>query len=210
MGPHWGVVVAGNASRHPSGLSTLAFDGIIRPLRRQAMNRELEDYYAAVLEDLESDKAELDRLIAYIKRKKFGQGEEVQDSSQVSSAAHFSGSVISRPATGVLSISAPDAFFGLGLIEAAKKYLAAAKAPRSAKEIAQALVAGGFTTTSKDFNNTVFSVLSRENKQDGGIVKVNTGWGLPEWYPGLRRSKSQNKPAMVPHDIFPEDAESKG
>ena len=34
--------------------------------------------YAAVLEDLENDRAELEGLIAYIKRKKLGQGGDIQ------------------------------------------------------------------------------------------------------------------------------------
>ena len=139
------------------------------------MNEGYQIDYGAVLADLENDRAELEALIAYIKRKKLGQGEIPQTTQELSgvSRTHGGRSVTITPGTGMINFYS-DAFFGLGLIDAAKKYLAGVKAPRSAKEIAQALVAGGFTTTSKDFNNTVFSVLSRENKQDGGIVKVNT------------------------------------
>ena len=71
------------------------------------------------------------------------------------------------------------------------------KTPRTAREIAEALTAGGFKTTSKSFNNTVFSVLFRENKQEGVIVKVNKGFGLAEWYPGLKRGKSSNKSVLI-------------
>ena len=157
--------------------------------------------YTAVLADLENDRDELDTLIAFIKRKKLGQ--------EAGQEGTGTGMIHTRPVTirtgpGALTFSAPDAFFGLGLIDAAKKYLSGVKAPRSAKEIAQALVSGGFTTTSKDFNNTVFSVLSRENKQDGAIVKVNTGWGLPEWYPGLKRGKSQRILPSPPEEMFEE------
>lgn len=150
------------------------------------MSMESQIDYAAVLEDLENDRAELEALIAYIKRKKLGQGMDIQITPGTGSMK----STGMRPTMMRGTTIAQDAFFSLGLIDAAKKYLAIMKAPKSAREIADALRAGGFNTTSKDFNNTVFSVLSRENKQDGGIVKVNTGWGLPEWYPGLKRGKS--------------------
>ncbi len=159
------------------------------------MAEDIQIDYTAVLADLENDRDELDTLIAFIKRKKLGQGEAGQVGAGTGTRP-----VTVRTGPGALTFNAPDAFFGLGLIDAAKKYLTGVKAPRSAKEIAQALVSGGFTTTSKDFNNTVFSVLSRENKQDGGIVKVNTGWGLPEWYPGLRRGAKSPKPAPTATD----------
>lgn len=168
------------------------------------MNEEHQIDYAAVLADLENDRAELEALIAYIKRKKLGPGEATQGASGMGIMDTIR-SVTIRPGTGAMRLIAPDAFFGLGLIDAAKKYLAMVKAPKSAREIAEALVAGGFTTTSKDFSNTVFSVLSREHKQDGVIVKVNTGFGLPEWYPGLKRGKSTNKTVPAAHEVFADD-----
>lgn len=172
------------------------------------MNRELEDYYGAVLEDLENDRADLDRLIAYIKRKKFGQGEDVQATPGTGQL----GMTTTRP-TVVNGASAltQDAFFGLSLVDASHKYLAIVKTPRNAREIAEALLEGGFKTTSKDFNNTVFSVLSREDKNEGTIAKVNKGFGLAEWYPGLKRGKSQNKPIPIaPHEIVADSCDTSG
>ncbi len=158
------------------------------------MTAETQIDYTAVLEDLENDRAELDALIAYIKRKKLGQGDN-PNTTQALAGTSMSTSARLMPGTGMINFNARDAFFGLGLIDAAKKYLALVKAPKSAREIAEALVAGGFTTTSKDFKNTVFSVLFRESKHDGTIVKVNTEWGLPEWYPGLKRGPKASRPA---------------
>ena len=166
------------------------------------MTAETQIDYTAVLEDLENDRAELDALIAYIKRKKLGQGEASNATQGLSGTGIIQGGrTITRTlGTGMINFNAPDAYFGLGLIDAAKKYLASVKAPKTAREIAEALVSGGFTTTSKDFKNTVFSVLFRESKQDGTLVKVNTGWGLTEWYPGLRRGSKTPKPAPTSTD----------
>lgn len=156
------------------------------------MTAETQIDYTAVLEDLENDRAELDALIAYIKRKKLGQGDN-PTMQALGTSTSTGGRPIIRPGTGMINFTASDAYFGLGLIDAAKKYLGSVKAPKTAREIAEALVSGGFTTTSKDFKNTVFSVLFRESKQDGTLVKVNAGWGLTEWYPGLRRGSKASK-----------------
>ena len=118
------------------------------------MSMESQIDYAAVLEDLENDRAELEALIAYIKRKKLGQGMDIQITPGTGSMK----STGMRPTMMRGTTIAQDAFFSLGLIDAAKKYLAIMKAPKSAREIADALRAGGFNTTSKDFNNTFLEV----------------------------------------------------
>lgn len=89
----------------------------------------------------------------------------------------------------------PDAYFGLSLVAATVKYLKLSpeRRPKTSREISDALIAGGFKTTSKDFYNTVFSVLNREDKNEGPIAKVNNAWGLAEWYPHLRRAKAAGK-----------------
>ena len=163
------------------------------------MNDGRQIDYAALLEDLENDRKELEGLIAYVKHKKMGQEEPSQVTQMPSGTSRTGGarSATIIAATGTSGSNARrHAYFALGLIDATKKYLTEMKEPKSAREIADALLGGGFKTTSKDFNNTVFSVLARENrKQDGEIVKVNTGWGLPEWYPGLRRISKMSKPS---------------
>ncbi len=142
--------------------------------------------YAAVLADLENDLAELEISIDYIRRKKLGAQPEDTDApiakphpsrSRVGTTSHSDGVPLIRQ----------DAFFGMGLVEATKKYLGMTKRPKSSRDIATALVQGGLHTTAKDFYNTVFGVLNREAKNNGEIVKVKKEWGLAEWYPGLRR-----------------------
>ncbi len=82
----------------------------------------------------------------------------------------------------------PDAFFGLSIVEATKKFLSMSKRPKTTGEVLAALEGGGYNHTSKNFRSTIFSVLARESKSiSGEIVKVNDRWGLAEWYPNRRR-----------------------
>ena len=55
------------------------------------------------------------------------------------------------------------------------------KEPQSTAEIADALERGGYPTESRNFRNTVRSVLDRHAKTVGEIVKVHRNWGLAEW-----------------------------
>jgi len=83
----------------------------------------------------------------------------------------------------------PTIFFGMGVADAAKRYLAIVKEPKTAPDIAKALQSHGIKTVSKNFSATVFSALDR-CATNGEMVRPKRGqWGLAEWYPGLRRSK---------------------
>lgn len=53
--------------------------------------------------------------------------------------------------------------------EAAAEYLAAAGEPKTAREIADALRAGGFQTNAKDFAASVRTMLNRTNSYADGI-----------------------------------------
>lgn len=87
-----------------------------------------------------------------------------------------------------------DTFFGLSLVDAARKYLRIVKRKKSTKEVMQALEAGGFTHTSKNFFTTVFSALQRESEKEASeIVKVGKEWGLMDWYPGMRKKNIERK-----------------
>jgi hypothetical protein len=94
-----------------------------------------------------------------------------------------------------------DSFFGLGLIEAAKKYLGMIRKPQSTTQIAEALQAGGFHTASKNFKNTVTSVLHRHSASIGDIIRVKKEWGLAEWYPGLKKGRGGNKAEANGNDL---------
>ena len=76
---------------------------------------------------------------------------------------------------------ASGAFADLTLIEAAQIYLSTVKDPQSTADIADALKRGGYPTESRNFRNTVRSVLDRHAKTVGTIVKVHRNWGLAEW-----------------------------
>lgn len=100
-----------------------------------------------------------------------------------------------------------DAFFGMSIVEATKKYLGMTKRPKSTNEIKDALEAGGYNHTSKNFYSTIFSVLSREaGKPTGEIVKVNDKWGLESWYPNRRRETSGRRTTRAP-EVESADAE---
>ena len=72
-------------------------------------------------------------------------------------------------------------FADLTLTEATQRYLGMVKEPQSTAEIAEALERGGYPTKSRNFRNTVRSVLDRHAKTVGEIVKVQKNWGLAEW-----------------------------
>ncbi|MYA28130.1 MAG: hypothetical protein F4090_04880 [Nitrospira sp. SB0672_bin_25] len=76
------------------------------------------------------------------------------------------------------------AFADLTLTEAAQIYLSTVKDPQSTADIADALKRGGYPTESRNFRNTVRSVLDRHSKTVGAIVKVHRNWGLAEWNRG--------------------------
>ncbi len=86
---------------------------------------------------------------------------------------------------------ARDAFFGMSLPEAAKKYLSIEKVTKANPVLCEALLRGGFKTQSANFSEVVRSQLGRHPD----FVKVSGEWGLAEWYGnrgGGRRSKRSN------------------
>jgi hypothetical protein len=98
---------------------------------------------------------------------------------------------------------ANDAFFGMTIADAAKKYLAGTKKTAPARVIADALIAGGFKTSAKNFVENVRSIISR----NGGIVFVNGEYGLAEWYPG-RKGVSKKSTTPTPSESEPNQEET--
>ena len=131
------------------------------------------DAYRAVLKDLKRRKKVIEAAIAGVTAL-LGESEaalqaclpvplpEIQESDDVASGA----------------------FADLTLTEAARAYLDMVKEPQSTAEIAEALEKGGYPTESRNFSNTVRSVLDRHAKTVGAIVKVRRNWGLAEWNRG--------------------------
>jgi hypothetical protein len=123
--------------------------------------------YEAVLADLEAKRNELDTAISTIRRI-LGKPIEPRnrpDSSKKEEAPALLG----------------HEYFGMGVGEAAKKYLEAIRRPQSVKEIADALEKGGVNTTAKNFYSNVYTALTRSPKN---FVKVKKNWALRGWYPG--------------------------
>lgn len=143
--------------------------------------------YDAVITDLENEIIELQRTVEYLKRKREGGG---------GPAAPVT---VTRAEAANVSVDFPaDAFFGMSIPEAAKKYLGLVKRKQTTKQIMEALERGGFPHQSKSFYGTVFGVLSRRWKTEGDIVKVGGDWGLAEWYGSTVRAKAKKARAAVP------------
>src|SRR2546425_1154323 len=124
--------------------------------------------YTIVLADLKSRRARLDQLIAGIEATIMGQTDvavELEPSA--------SGPVL--PAT-----IHPDTFFGLSIIEAAKKFLRIARRAQHTTAIADAISQGGLKRPTEA---VLSSILVRAAK-GRELTKVGRGtWGLSEWYP---------------------------
>lgn len=139
--------------------------------------------YDAVIADLEARKAEIEAAIAALRLVAGGSG---------STGASAAGAVPSRP---VDPFDIPnDAFFGLSIGDAVKKYLTMVKRKQTIKEIADALERGGLPHTSTNFIDTVRAMVNRQARTDLELVRVGPGnWGLSAWY-GNRRPKEPAKP----------------
>jgi hypothetical protein len=133
--------------------------------------------YKAVLKDLLLKRAELDAAIRAIQPMA---GEAVSSNGSSAHAASVNSDAALRS----------DSFFGMGIGDAAVKYLGIVKAPKNIAQIQAALEQGGLTHTSQNFYGTVFTALKRRVENEGDITKVKRGeWGLTAWYPGLRKGK---------------------
>lgn len=139
--------------------------------------------YAAVLADLRAKRAKLDAAITGIETM-LGLASESGESLSPAMSGASGGTEVKS-----------DSFFGMTIPEAAKKYLAMKKVPKSTVEITQALKSGGIQAgTQGNFGNTVGSVLNRNYTQGGGIVRIRRGvWGLAEWYPNKPRKPTKGQ-----------------
>lgn len=145
------------------------------------MSQEPIDYQA-VLDDLERQKAGIQNAIDALRQAISG------------GAVGSTGAATSRP---VDPLSIPsDAFFGLSIGEAAKKYLTIVKRKQTIQEIADALERGGLPHTSTDFASTVRAMINRQAKSDPDLVRVGPGasWGLASWYGNRRPKETPAKP----------------
>jgi hypothetical protein len=75
-----------------------------------------------------------------------------------------------------------DAFFGMKAADAARLYLSKVKKTTSPKVIAEALIEGGWKTSSQNPAENMRTILNR----NATFVVINGEFGLAEWYPGRK------------------------
>jgi hypothetical protein len=137
-------------------------------------NESSVDHYAAVLADLEAQRAKIDAAISTIK---------ALQSGGLMVAVTPGSTSQSSPNHGALEIPV-DAFHRLSVSQAIKKYLGMRRKPATTQELVEALIAGGQSgSDGANFNVVVNNTLNRMQAPDGVITKVKRGvWGLKEWY----------------------------
>jgi hypothetical protein len=132
--------------------------------------------YAAVLADLEAQRAKLDVAIEAIRA--------LQEGGPIPVGLGPAPAAKAAQSNGEIEI-ALDAFHRLSVSQAIKKYLAMrGRRPATTAEIVAALTAGGQAgADGANYNVVVNNTLNRMQAPDGGISKVKRGvWGLSEWY----------------------------
>ena len=130
--------------------------------------------YEAVLADLEAKKSQIEQAIAALRAVMSAAG----DSVSVQSGGNL----------------APNAFLGMSIPDAVKKYLGMVKQKKSTQDLMKALEAGGMPEIAY---SSVYAVLRRRQKQFGDIVNMKGDWGLAEWYPNFKFKSGKPEPTGV-------------
>ena len=140
--------------------------------------------YSLILADLERRRDEINQAIATI--------QALAGVAPTSSGDGAGGSTLTKPMGAAAIGLRKHQFFGMKAPDAIKSYLATVKQTRTATQIANDLVEYGFTTASANRGNTIRTALGRL-EEDGEVVKVKKEWGLPNWFPGLRKKGGAKK-----------------
>jgi DNA-directed RNA polymerase delta subunit len=127
--------------------------------------------YDAVLADLHAKRDEIESAINTIL---FLQG----SGSAVTSTANANGAVRATRAGAIPS----NAFFGMSLVDAAKKYIELSQAKRTLAQIVKGLEEGGMPPQKRD---TVYAALRRRESTVGDVMRVGEEWGLKDWFAGI-------------------------
>jgi hypothetical protein len=143
--------------------------------------------YDKILADLLEERANLDRMIAWVQGK-LGKSEQ--------GILSIPSSVVAQGAPQAMPVRSPrlrsDTFFKMSVPEAIRECLNIGRRPLSAREITNALQEGGLTHKAKDLYQTVFPTLMRM-KEKGEVDKLANGdWGLSDWYAAGRRAEVEN------------------
>ena len=138
------------------------------------------DIYEAVILDLESKISTLQATVENLRNIR----------SIVSQIAQSPMAVPGQRAAQSVADFGHDAFFGMTVGEAAKKYLKAVKKTVSIPVLVDALLAGGLKSASSNMRENVRSILGRHPD----FVRINGEFGLAEWYSG-RKAATRRKTA---------------
>lgn len=146
------------------------------------MSDESPNPYAAVIADLRAKRDQIDQALKVLEALT-GEGAAIPN---IPAQPHQSAGVQPMP-NGSNEPIAPGAFHGMSIPTATKKLLLMRKRAMGNQEIVDALVAGGLHLTSASPINTVGSILGRQYREGGDIVRIGRGvWGLQAWYPTQR------------------------
>jgi hypothetical protein len=144
----------------------------------------------AVIADLEAKRATIDNAIQALRTLYGADGAIV--SAVIGGAA--------APIRGIEPERIPvDAFFGMRSIgDAARKYLSLVKRKQTTKQIVDALEKGGFPHQSKNFFNTVYTTLQRDERREGGeVIRIGPEWALAAWFPSHARKPKADPVARL-------------
>jgi hypothetical protein len=136
---------------------------------------------AALIAELEAERAELDFMIAGLRRRA-GLATAEPPAAPVSPLSVTNGGGIGRDAQLIQGRVRSDEFFRLSISDAIMKFLAIMKQPQSPGAIVSGLKSGGVLTNAKNFYANVNKELGRMRERDV-VVNTPSGWGLAEWYP---------------------------
>ncbi|MEN3325863.1 MAG: hypothetical protein V7638_670 [Acidobacteriota bacterium] len=137
------------------------------------MPEENSNAHDAVLAELYAKRDEIDTAISTILFLK-GAGSTTPEASGRRIATANGGAIPS------------NAFFGLGIGDAAKKYLELIQAKRTLPQIVKALEDGGMPPQKP---NTVYAAMRRRESVTGDIMRVGEEWGLREWFSNIPKPK---------------------
>jgi DNA-directed RNA polymerase delta subunit len=145
--------------------------------------------YDAVLADLQSKRDQIDAAIAAINLIRGG----------VASATSPSAAMSQR------GIPA-NAFFTMGIGEAARKYLEMVKGKQTVGQITKALEQGGMPPLKV---NTVYAALRRREAINKDIIRLGEEWGLREWFSNVSIPKQRLAKPPKPRAATKERATAK-
>jgi hypothetical protein len=138
--------------------------------------------YAAVLADLEAKRADMDRMIVWVKSQLAPTG--------TGSIPGPGGTPAQATSADLPKEVAPGVFHGKSVSEAAKMYLEMKKVKQKTRVLCDALLQGGIESDSKNFYSNVYTTLSR-NKD---FFLRGKYWMLTSWDP-RRAAAAAAKPS---------------